>query len=463
MVQLNTHIIPLKKGAFIVGGSIRDILAQRIPSDYDFVVLDNPKQFALDIGERTNGQVITLGRPGLLTLYRVMSSQGIFDVSQAAGGTIIEDLSKRDFTVNAIALDLHSSKLIDPFNGREDLENKRIRMVSPKAFQDDPIRLLRAYRLGALFGFDIEPETKDAINKHHHLITKTSGERIHAELIKIFETDHSYFYVRQMYKSGLLFKIFPEMKALPHCPQNRHHEFNVLDHTLLAYSHMENVLKTLGDFVPVEFKSRLRLPYNIGLLKYAMLLHDIGKPATFSEKDGIIHFYGHEFKGAAMAEQICMRLKFSGYEKKYTKFIIKNHLYPLFLYANANPNTDIKKARTKYFITCGDYSPDIALLAYADFLSKKKETNLPEYEVFKQFTMDLIRDYFTTFVPVKNEKRILTGNDLIREFAMTPSPYFRTILDRVEESRLSGQIHSRNEALTMVRHILEIGDTNSNA
>lgn len=462
MVRFNTHIIPARKGAFIVGGSIRDILAQRIPSDYDFVVLDNPKLFALEIGERTNGQVITLGKPGL-TLYRVMSSQGVFDVSPASGSTILEDLAKRDFTVNAMAVDLHSAKLIDPFNGRKDLEKKIIRMVSEHSFKDDPIRLLRAFRLGTLFDFNIETKTKNAINKHESLISKSSGERIHAELIKIFETHHSYSYVWQMFESGLLFRIFPEMKALPDCPQNRHHDFNVFDHTLSAYRHMETVLNTLNDFVPDEFKSRLRLPYNIGLLKYATLLHDIGKPDTHTESDGIIHFYGHEFKGAQIAEQICTRLKFSGYEKKYTKFIIKNHLYPLFLFSDINPNTNSNKARTKYFITCGDYSPDIALHAYADFLAKKKGDNLPEHEAFKQFTIDLIHDYFTTYVPVKKEKRVLTGNDLICEFSMTPSPYFRTILDRVEESRLSGQIHSRNEALDMVRHILEIGNNNSSS
>lgn len=462
MVRFNTHIIPKKKGAFIVGGSIRDILAQRIPSDYDFVVLDNPKQFAMDIGERTNGHVVTLGKPGL-TLYRVMSSQGVFDVSPASGATIFEDLSKRDFTVNAMAVDLNSEELIDPFNGREDLQNKRIRMVSEQAFKDDPIRLLRAFRLGALFDFQLEPVTRQAVRTHEARIVHSAGERIHAELVKILETHHSFGYVNDMVETGLLFRIFPELKDLPSCPQNRHHDFNVFDHTLAAYGHMESILNSLDEYVPDEFISRLRLPYNIGLLKYSILLHDIGKPGSRSEKDGFIHFYGHEILGAKMAGEICTRLKFSGYEKKYTRFVIKNHLYPLFLFSDHGPETILKKARTKYFMLCGDYSPDIALHAYADFLAKKNAQNLPEQKAFKYFVIDLIHDYFTAYVPVKKEKRVLTGNDLIREFDMKPSPYFRTILDRVEESRLSGQIQSRNEALSMVRHILEIGNNHSSS
>ncbi|MBU1168127.1 MAG: HD domain-containing protein [Proteobacteria bacterium] len=462
MIRFNSHIIPPQKGAYIVGGCIRDILTRRVPGDYDFVVLDNPRQFAMKIGEKTHGQVITLGKSGL-TLYRVVSPTGIFDVSPVSGSSITEDLSRRDFTINAMAVDLHSGQLIDPFSGRADIENKKIRMVSNHSFNDDPIRLLRAYRLGALLGFDIEPLTENAITRDKALIVRSAGERIHAELIKIFETRHSFTYVKQMFQRGLMFNIFPELEALPACHQNRYHDFNVFDHTLYAYDHLETVLNNLDEFVPELQKNRLRLQHNIALLKYAILLHDIGKPPCMSEKNGLIHFFGHETQGAIMAEDICTRLKFSGYEKKYTGFIIRHHLHPLFLFSNKNPKTDIKKAKTKFFITCGDKSPDILLHAYADFMAKKKDRNLPENDAFKQFTQEMIRDYFTDFVPVKNEKRMLTGKDLIHEFRIQPSPLFKTILDQVEESRLSGRIHSRGEALTMARHILEIGNNHSSS
>lgn len=462
MVRFNSHIIPPQKGAYIVGGSIRDILTQRIPSDYDFVVLDNPKRFAMDIGEKTHGQVITLGKPGL-TLYRVISSLGIFDVAPASGTTIVDDLSKRDFTINAMAVDLFTSQLIDPFNGRDDIEHKRIRMVSDRAFEDDPIRMLRAYRLAALFGFDLDLTTKHAIEKHHALILRSAGERIHGELIKIFESSKSFTYVKQMFTTGLMFMIFPELEALQSCPQNKHHDFNALDHTLYTYEHIESILNRLDDFVSEIHADRLRLSHNIPLLKYATLLHDIGKPPCLSKKNGLIHFYGHETHGANMAEAICTRLKFSGYEKKYTGFIIRHHLYPLFLFSESSPKTNTKKAKTRFFITCGDYSPDILLHACADFMAKKEDVHRHEQTAFKQFVKDMIEEYFTTFVPVKKKNRILNGNDLIHEFRMDPSPYFKTILDQVEESRLTGQIQSRDDALDMVRHILEIGNNHSSS
>ncbi|GAB6096556.1 HD domain-containing protein [Desulfatiferula olefinivorans] len=462
MVRFNTHIIPPWKGAFLVGGSIRDILARRVPGDYDFVVLDNPKGFAMAIGENTHGQVITLGKPGL-TLYRVMSPLGVFDVTPAAGPTLVEDLSRRDFTINAMAVDLYTGDLIDPFGGRDDLEKKRIRMVSSRSFEADPIRLLRAYRMAALFDFDLEPDTRAAIGHHRLLIDRSAGERINAELLKIFERPHSAVYLRQMIDSGLLFVIFPELEGLSACPQNRHHDFDVLEHTLRAYEHLESMLNHLDDFIEKPHDERLRIRHHIALIKFAILLHDIGKPGCLTEKNGAIHFYGHEILGADMAEAICTRLKCSGYEKKYTAFVIRHHLRPLFLFSDTDPKTNRNKAKTRFFMTCGDHSPDILLHACADFLSKKNDPDRPEQTAFKQFVRDMIRDYFTAFVPVRRAKPVLTGRDLIREFSMTPSPFFRIILDQVEESRLAGQIRSRDEAVRLARDIIDAGNNHSSS
>lgn len=462
MMRFNSHIIPPRKGAYLVGGSIRDILAQRVPGDYDFVVLDNPKDYALAIGENTHGQVITLGKPGF-TLYRVMSPIGVFDVSPAAAPTIVDDLALRDFTINAMAVDLYTSELIDPFGGRDDLEHKRIRMISSQSFEADPIRLLRAYRMAALFDFHLEADTRTAIEHHRKLIDLSAGERIHAELLKIFEAPRSAVYLRQMIENGLLFVIFPELGRLKGCPQNRHHDFDVLEHTIRAYEHLESILNHLDAFIDKPHDELLRLHHHTALIKYAILLHDIGKPDCLSEKNGAIHFYGHEIRGAEMAETISHRLKFSGYEKKYTAFLIRHHLRPLFLFSDTDPKTNRNKAKTRFFMTCGDHSPEILLHACADSLAKKKDADRPEHAAFKQFIREMIDDYFTSFVPVRRTKPMLTGRDLIREFSMPPSPFFRIILDQVEESRLAGQIHSRDEAVKLARDIIDAGNNHSSS
>jgi tRNA nucleotidyltransferase/poly(A) polymerase len=456
MICFNSNIIPRTKGAYLVGGAVRDILAQRLPEDFDFTVKDNPRQFAMAIGEKTGCPVITLGKPGLV-LYRILSPYGMFDVSPMVGSSIEDDLASRDFSINAMAVDTESGEVIDPHHGQKDMTEKQIRMISEHSFIHDPIRLIRAYRFNALFSFDIDDETGKAIRKHQNLITHSPGERIQTELKKILATKNAYSTFSMMRQSGLVFNIFPELQTLQGCGQNRHHDFDVLDHTFLVLKHLEDLLNQSPGWLPYihddhgsETMARRRV-----ILKYAALFHDIGKPVSKTEQNGNIHFYGHEMKSMDLFMTIAERLKFSNDEKKEVLALIKHHLRPLFLYSDYRANRLSRKSKTSFFLACGAQTPDVLLHGYADFLSKRQDGNTAETPFFENFFQEMAEEYFSIHLPAVTRKKLITGSDLIREFHLSPSPLFRAILDHVEESRLSGGISTKTEAMDKVKMYLE--------
>ncbi len=457
MINFNPNIIPPVKGAYLVGGAVRDILARKIPDDFDFTVRDNPRKFAMALGENTGCPVIKLGKPGLI-LYRIVSPLGVFDVSPMVGSNIHEDLANRDFTINAMALSVDSGGLIDPFHGQEDLIGKKIRMVSELSFVNDPIRMLRAFRFSALFSFTIDRLTEKAIVAHRSLASQSAGERVHTEIKKIFATKNAFKTVAAMAENGLLFTLFPELAPLKNCAQNRHHDFDVLEHTLLVLKHIEELLT---GFPP--FSDMFTRQHHWPMLKYAALFHDTGKPSCQSEKDGQIHFYGHETESAALFLSMADRLKFSNDEKKHGQTVIQNHLRPLFLFDNFRSGRLSARSKTRLFMDCGQFTPDVLLHGLADSLSKRKDDEPDTKEEFMRFVREMAEDYVTRHLPALDQSKLITGRDLIREYGLTPSPQFRAILGQVEEARLAGLISTRKEAGALVKKLLENPDAHSRA
>jgi tRNA nucleotidyltransferase/poly(A) polymerase len=453
MIQFNPAI-PKAKGAYIVGGSIRDLILGRIPTDYDIAVILFPEKYAFDLASCVNGHVVEIGKQNQM-IYRVVSENSTFDISAIEGKTIEDDLVKRDFTVNAIGYDFSSGKIIDLFGGINDLSIKKIRMISKEIFKKDPVRLIRAYRIAAMLDFEIESETAHAIVNNVKLITKAAGERIRAELFKILSCPKSYGYIHQMYETGLLFEIFPELTALQGCKQNKHHAYDVLDHSLTAFSQLEMLLNekifnTRAINFPIPDMDRERS----ALLKYSILLHDIGKSSALTVGDDEnIHFFGHEIISAEMAKQISKRLKLSNIEADYIDFIIRNHIAALNLYNSGDKNPPSKRSLTRFFIKCGDMTPDILLHTIADIKGKGNEDK--GNEDFLSFASYLLKEFFSGYKVKKTGPRLITGNDLIEEFGLSPSPLFKRILSVVEESRISNDIKNREEAFSLVKELIK--------
>jgi tRNA nucleotidyltransferase/poly(A) polymerase len=457
MIQIDTKIFPKSRGAYIVGGAIRDILRGRSPIDYDVAVVGDPFEFAHQVAKNTNGSLVEIGKSGQ-TIIRVVAKKTMIDISRGKGASIEEDLHTRDFSINAMAYDLCAYQLIDPIGGQQDLANKTIRMVSNNIFKKDPVRLLRAFRIAAALQFDIESHTRSAIEKNAALIHQSAGERVREELFKMFQSAKSHAYLCQMGDTGVLFTTLPELLEMKQCLQNRFHQFDAFEHTLQAYYHLERLLDPTHDGALLTVNgaplAHRIIESRVPLLKFSILLHDIGKPAVqTTDSNGSFHFYGHERQSAHIAATICKRLKCSTRDADSIVFLVRHHTRPLFLFKALNTQNAAPRAVTRFFIKCAEYIPDLLWCATADMLGKEKEQN-DQSRAFIKFANQLLADFESDYKPKKSKPPVITGRDLINEFGLKPSPLFKKILDRVKEEQLSRSDMSRQEAVALVKKLI---------
>ncbi|UCD81420.1 MAG: CCA tRNA nucleotidyltransferase [Desulfobacterales bacterium] len=455
MLPIDLNVFPRKKGVYIVGGSIRDLLCGRLPLDYDLAVQDNVKMFARQLASRVAGHMVEIGKHGH-TILRVVGPDLFFDIMPINGVSIEEDLRQRDFTINAMALEISSGNLIDPVDGRDDLAAKRIRMVSPEVFKLDPVRLIRTYRMAAAFEFNIDADTEAAISRHAELVLKSAAERIREEFFKILHTDGSHLQLARMARQGLLFTVFPELKHLNDYQVPDDHGWNFFEQTLKAYSHLENLFDSKHP-VYAEVSSRYFTAMDAAravLVKWAVLFHKIGKPLSRKvSADGALHYYGHAAKSAAMARLICKRLRFSNRQTDHISLLIRHHRRPFSLFKVRPQIGAADRAFIRFFMQCGDDVADILLLGLAEFISNR-EGDDPAVGEFTDFILSRIRQYETVLRSRAQQSPSLNGHDLIRELGLKPSPGFKRILKRIEEEHLAGRHLTRKQALEMVQDLL---------
>ena len=441
---------------FIVGGSVRDLLLGRPAFDTDIAVQTDPQDFARKLADRLAGSWVRIGKSEL-TIHRVVVGPRIFDVSALHGDGIEEDLRRRDFTVNAIAIDAATGKTIDCTGGRKDLADKVIRMVSPAVFAADPVRLIRAYRLAAVLQFTIEPATRQAIAGSAAFIRRSAGERIWSELRQILALPDSLAAVKQMHADGLLTVIFPELVPLQHCLQGDHHRWDVFTHSLQAFRQLESMLSNPGSWLPADLPSRHWRPADIPapVLKLAMLLHDVGKPRSRQEdENGNVHFYGHGKKSADIVAGITGRLKMSRRDAGYIDFIVRSHIRPLHLFIAHDSGRITQRAKTRFFTRCGRHTPDLLLHCMADILGKG--TGGERNRRFVDFARQLLSEYLSGYLPRSAHRPLVNGHDLMAAFTLQASPLLGRLLRRIEEAQRAGEISTRSEALQLAQNLLEV-------
>jgi tRNA nucleotidyltransferase/poly(A) polymerase len=452
--------VPDGPNAYLVGGAVRDLLMQRHPTDLDVAVDGDAAVFAAALAQRLKARVVPMGKPGQIT-YRVTSPGFLTDITGLAGISLANDLKRRDFTVNAMAYDLHAHRLIDLLGGQEDIEAGRIRMVTEQAFVDDPLRLLRAFRMAAVLDFTIDRDTFRAITRHAHRISQPAGERLRAELVQLMACPDSARQIETMSNSGLLTSLFPEMAPMQGCRQNRHHDFDVYDHTLNAYAAVEQCLQDAGQLAGPLGKRYHEPPYRrttAAILKYAVLLHDIGKPETRQvDADGQVHFHGHTHRSEQMAEAIHARLRLSKTENEQARTIIANHGRPLDLLSARRAGNLSLKGINRLFRNCDPWAPEVLLHALGDTLGKRKAPDAA-VETALAFIKDLIRDYYDRYRPLADRQPLIGGRDLMNRFGLKPSALLGDILKAVEDERFAGRIGTRDEALAHAARVLAAMD-----
>ena len=450
--RLNLDFLPDDpQGIFLVGGTVRDLIAGRSPTDFDLVVLGDVVQVAAKIAAKTGGRIVNLGQKGFDCL-RVVSPQTSIDITPLTHPSIEVDLLNRDFTINAMAYNVTSHCLLDGCGGLMDLQRRTVRMVSANAFENDPVRLVRAYRMAATLGFSLSAETRAAIGKHHHRITTVAAERVWSELLKIFNAQASAPHIRDMATSGLLTALFPELNPTIGCTQNRHHRWDVFDHSLRTYGQLETLLSARDNLFSKDAAMGGQAGWldHAGVLKYSALLHDVGKPPTRQvDPRGAVRFPGHAAKGAQIAAGISRRLRLSNRQRIAADAVIRHHIRPLFLFLAAQNQTLGHSGMVRFFNHCGDMTRSIVAHAMAD-ISAKNDLHGDRDQAFIAFCRRLITTYDDYVNRRAQVPPLISGRDLIEVFGLTPCPDFRKILQRVDLGRLSGELTSRDQALKWV-------------
>lgn len=454
-LSLPTHIFDALPQAYLVGGSVRDLILGEEPLDYDIAVASAPDKFAQILASRLNGKVIVLGKDRF-NVYRIISETISIDVTGLKNNDIDTDLKSRDFTINALAYDLEKKQLIDCVGGLKDLRNGVVAMASRHAFQEDPLRLIRAFRMAAAMGFDIAPPTFQAITHEAGAIRKSAKERIWTELQLILACPDSHAAIQGMAETEVLFFIFPELRTLQNCDQNRFHMSDVFTHTLDAYNALEIHLRDPDSAYPlsvVRFIENMA-PNRRVLLKLAILLHDIGKPMSRRvDERGDIHFYGHAGKSAQLSSQIGKRLRMSNRHQDWVEKIVRYHQRPLALFLSQQGQQPLRhKTIGRFFRQCDRHTPYILIHAIADNLGKGHSNNNPNNRILV-FLKHLLVTYIDT-IPALKATPLINGNDLVRRFNLPPSPLIGILLRNIEELQMAGGLESRDQALGWVADYL---------
>src|SRR5580692_4516608 len=425
--------------AYFVGGCVRDILLHREPADYDVATDATPERVeqifpnSLTVGAKFGVVVVVQepkpsdqpeNAPATVEVATFRSDIGYSDgrhpdqVVYAKSAQV--DVQRRDFTINGLLLDPQTNEVLDYVGGRDDLRAGVIRAIgrAEDRFREDKLRMLRAVRFAARFGYTIEPETMRAIQKLAPEINQVSAERVRDELTKLLTEGAARRGFELLDETDLLPHLLPEvsrMKAVQQPPQF-HPEGDVWIHTLLMLAGLP--------------------PHSSPTLAWGVLLHDVGKPATFtppSGPNGRIRFDRHVEVGTVMAEQICERLHFSNDDTAQIASLVANHL-------KFKDVPQMKRSTLKRFVRLDRFDEHMELHRL-DCSSSHR--NLENYEFMRRFLAE-------TPPEEVHPVRLLTGDDLI-SLGFRPGPEFREILESAEDAQLEGSIETRDDALIWVR------------
>ncbi len=443
---------------YIVGGAVRDkILFNKLVRDIDVVCVGNGIELAKQV------QALLPEKPRLAVYRRfgtAMLNTSGFQLEfvgarkesyspnsrkpAVESGTLEDDQRRRDFTINAMAVSLSEEsygKLLDPFNGMEHLKQKLIKTpLDPhQTFSDDPLRMLRAIRFAATLHFRIDPDTFRAIHDNRQRIEIVSQERIAGEIQRIMMADKPSEGWILMFKSGLLELVFPELYAM--------HGVEVKGKT----AHKDNFYHTMQVLDNVAAKTD-----NVWL-RWAALLHDIGKPLTkrWSEDTGWT-FHGHDAVGANMVRRIFKRFRFPlGQQMEYVRKLVRLHQRPMNLTGDEITDSAIRRI----IFESGEDLDDLLLLCECDMTTKSEEKRkryLDNYRVFREKVAEVeARDH------LRNWKPPVTGEDIMAFFGIPPGRVVGVIKEHIKESILEGVIPNEREAALeeMKRKGLELGLT----
>ena len=421
--------------AYFAGGCVRDLLLRAAPKDFDVATSATPDEIVglfpqtLQVGAHFG--VILVRQDEIDTEVAAFRHDGVYLDGRRPDAVRFttdprQDVLRRDFTINGMLLDPETGEVLDFVGGREDLASGIVRTIGPAElrFSEDKLRMLRGVRFAARLGFAIEAETMRAMRRYAGEIAQVSAERVRDELTRMLTEGNARRAFELLDESGLLAQVLPEITKMHGVeqPPEYHPEGDVFIHTMMLLEQLPpGVRATLG---------------------WGMLLHDVGKPATFQPPDprkpgDRIRFNRHAEVGVRMAEEILARLRFSGEDAAQIVALVKHHM-------QFGDVKGMKQSTLKRFLRLPKFDEHLALHR-ADCLSAHGDLRLYDYakEAYETTQPELVRP-----------KLLVTGADLITA-GYRPGPAFKKMLETAEDAQLEGRIGTTAEGLDLVR--LEFG------
>jgi tRNA nucleotidyltransferase/poly(A) polymerase len=468
--------IPENLPVFVVGGAVRDRLSTRPVHDLDLALPGDVFPVARAAANRLNGAYFPMDlEHGTARVIVDMEYQERFylDFNQMRGDTIEDDLKARDFTINAMAVDIRKvNHLIDPLEGINDLRQKILRVCSESALSSDAVRCVRGVRLAVEFDLLIPNETQELIRQANPKIPSISVERVRDEIFKIFDGRKPATGIRLLEILGCLDYVLPEMAGLKGVTQSPPHYQDVWEHTLSVVDHLQLVLGILGEVYGPERGANLTLGLASGmlgrfreqihthlavqlnqerslraLLMLATLYHDAAKPETRSlDENGRIRNFEHDIHGAELAARRATSMHLSTDEVERLTRIVHGHMRPL-LFVN-QPEPASPKAIYRFFRSYQAAGIDICLLSLADTLATYGSA-LPEKLWIR--TLETIRALFSAYWERPDQTitppPLINGNDLMTAFHLSPGPKVGKLLEEIREAQVEGTVKDRADAL----------------
>jgi len=483
--------------SYVVGGFVRDSLMGRIARDIDVVVADDPFAVAQQVSRELGASFVPLDQEHCIARVVYTSRQQAEADSNAPGegalvidfarydGRVEDNLVKRDFTVDAMAIPVAfvlanlseqgalrgdiTGCVVDPLGGQHDLEDGVIRASGPSVFEQDPGRLLRAVRLEREMGFTIDAQTESTIRDCAHMVSRVAAERTREELLKLLALPHAADSIRRLDSLGLLVAAIPELETCRDVEQPTCHFWDVLEHSIQTVATYEFVTgqsewkygnDEMLELVPDDPAYRMYLAAHVSLeasrstlIKLACLLHDVAKPQTKSLEDtGRARFLGHSKEGATVARDILQRLRFSAQETAFVETLVCNHLRPPQMSTEGMPT---RRAVYRFFRDTTSAGIGVLYVAMADYLACRGPLfTMTEWRK----TCDLVN-----FILHEHERqelvvapsRLIDGSELMRALGIRPGPAVGLILETIREAQAAGLVNSRDDALKLARRTIE--------
>jgi putative nucleotidyltransferase with HDIG domain len=470
---------------YLVGGAVRDALLGIPSHDLDFVVLGDSLSVARRAADELGGAYYCMDedfKVGRVVLDPAGQTRTAMDFVAMQGENLEEDLRRRDFTINAMALNLvNLERVIDPLGGAVDLLKRRLKICTPNAFEDDPVRVLRALRVAASYQLAIQHETTAALKAAVHLLPRVSVERLRDELFKILDASQPFANLRVMERLGILDYLLPECSKMKGVTQSPPHIFDVWDHSLHTVKRLGDILKLLdknyvhdneegGDLfsgvlslrlgryrekISEHFDARLNPDRSLrAILLLGSLYHDVAKPSHREvEEGGRVRFFGHDESGAKVVRQRAEALRLSSAEAQRLETIVREHMCPFHLVQTGKKPS--RRAVYRFWRAAEDAGVEVCLLSIADLMAIYGHT-LPQ--VLLERHMGVVRALLEAYWEKPEEVKpqaLLNGTDLIEMFDLSPGPKIGELLESLWEAQAVGEVDNKRQAVKYIRKQLK--------